>query len=160
MFPWTAYQDCSGHQSVRVTEKHYAPSVRSRQDQFEADVRQVWKIIAAASSRSSSTPQVSERRVAAKRLKIKPQEWWRRGELNPRPRSLATRRLHAYPVPKVSPTELRAGKTRRRLVRCSRRRITDRNATASLLCDASSQARRRRLRRRATYFWLGSESQL
>ena len=44
-------------------------------------------------------------------------EWWRRGESNPRPRSLATRSLHAYPVPKVSPAELRAGKTRCWLVR-------------------------------------------
>jgi hypothetical protein len=42
---------------------------------------------------------------------------WRRGESNPRPRSLATRRLHAYPIPRVSPEELRTGKTRRRLVR-------------------------------------------
>ncbi len=42
---------------------------------------------------------------------------WRRGELNPRPRNLATRRLHACPVPMVSPRELRAGKTRPRLVR-------------------------------------------
>jgi len=44
-------------------------------------------------------------------------KWWRRGELNPRPRSLATRSLHAYPVPKVSPAELRTGKTRCQLVR-------------------------------------------
>jgi hypothetical protein len=43
--------------------------------------------------------------------------WWRRGESNPRPRSLATRRLHAYPVPRVSPEELRTGKTLDRLVR-------------------------------------------
>ena len=27
-----------GHQSVRITEKHYAPWVRSRQDQLEADL--------------------------------------------------------------------------------------------------------------------------
>ena len=44
-------------------------------------------------------------------------KFWRRGELNPRPKSLATRRLHACPVPIVSPGELRAGKTRSRLVR-------------------------------------------
>ncbi len=31
-----------GHQSVRVTEKHYAPWVRARQEQLEADVRRVW----------------------------------------------------------------------------------------------------------------------
>jgi integrase/recombinase XerD len=31
-----------GHQSVRITEKHYSPWVRSRQDQLEADVRNAW----------------------------------------------------------------------------------------------------------------------
>lgn len=32
-----------GHQSTRITEKHYAPWVRSRQEQLEADVRQTWE---------------------------------------------------------------------------------------------------------------------
>ncbi len=31
-----------GHQSIRVTEKHYAPWVRERQEQAEADVRRAW----------------------------------------------------------------------------------------------------------------------
>ncbi len=31
-----------GHKSVRITEKHYAPWVRSRQEQLEADVRKTW----------------------------------------------------------------------------------------------------------------------
>ncbi len=31
-----------GHSSVRVTEKHYAPWVRARQEQLEADVRRTW----------------------------------------------------------------------------------------------------------------------
>lgn len=31
-----------GHKSVRITEKHYAPWVRSRQEQLEADVRKAW----------------------------------------------------------------------------------------------------------------------
>ncbi len=51
------------------------------------------------------------------RTKFRFAKFWRRGELNPRPKSLATRRLHACPVPIVSPGELRAGKTRSRLVR-------------------------------------------
>lgn len=33
-----------GHQSVRVTEKHYNPWVRSRQKQLEADVARAWKL--------------------------------------------------------------------------------------------------------------------
>ena len=32
-----------GHQSVRVTERHYNPWVRSRQEQVEADVARTWK---------------------------------------------------------------------------------------------------------------------
>jgi hypothetical protein len=31
-----------GHHSVRVTEKHYSPWVRARQEQLEADVRRTW----------------------------------------------------------------------------------------------------------------------
>ena len=31
-----------GHKSVRITERHYAPWVRSRQEQLEADVRKAW----------------------------------------------------------------------------------------------------------------------
>jgi integrase len=31
-----------GHSSVRITEKHYSPWVRSRQEQLEADVRNAW----------------------------------------------------------------------------------------------------------------------
>lgn len=32
-----------GHQSVKVTERHYNPWVRSRQEQLEADVARAWK---------------------------------------------------------------------------------------------------------------------
>ncbi len=31
-----------GHSSIRITEKHYAPWVRSRQEQLERDVRATW----------------------------------------------------------------------------------------------------------------------
>jgi integrase/recombinase XerD len=33
-----------GHSSVRVTERHYAPWVRQRQEQMEADVKRAWKV--------------------------------------------------------------------------------------------------------------------
>jgi len=33
-----------GHSSVKITEKHYAPWVRDRQDQLEADVRRTWRV--------------------------------------------------------------------------------------------------------------------
>jgi integrase/recombinase XerD len=32
-----------GHQSVRITEKHYSPWAKSRQDQLEADLRKAWE---------------------------------------------------------------------------------------------------------------------
>ena len=32
-----------GHQSVRITERHYAPWVRARQEQLEADVQKAWQ---------------------------------------------------------------------------------------------------------------------
>lgn len=31
-----------GHQSIRVTERHYSPWIRARQEQLEADVRSTW----------------------------------------------------------------------------------------------------------------------
>jgi integrase/recombinase XerD len=31
-----------GHTSVKITEKHYAPCVRERQEQAEADVKRTW----------------------------------------------------------------------------------------------------------------------
>ena len=33
-----------GHASVRITEKHYAPWVRDRQQQLEADVASSWEL--------------------------------------------------------------------------------------------------------------------
>lgn len=36
-------QQLLGHSSIRVTEKHYAPWVQSRQEALEVDVRKTWK---------------------------------------------------------------------------------------------------------------------
>ena len=36
-----------GHKSVKITEKHYAPWVKARQDQLAANVRMAWASIAA-----------------------------------------------------------------------------------------------------------------
>jgi integrase len=33
-----------GHSSIKVTEKHYSPWVRARQEQLEADVRRTWVV--------------------------------------------------------------------------------------------------------------------
>jgi integrase/recombinase XerD len=32
-----------GHNSIKVTEKHYSPWVRARQEQLEANVRRTWE---------------------------------------------------------------------------------------------------------------------
>jgi integrase len=34
-----------GHASVRVTEKHYSPWVRARQDQLEKSVQSAWELL-------------------------------------------------------------------------------------------------------------------
>jgi integrase/recombinase XerD len=54
-----------GHQSVRITEKHYSPWIRSRQEQLEADVQRAWADDPAIASQMAGTKQVqfSTRRV-------------------------------------------------------------------------------------------------
>ena len=31
-----------GHSSIKITERHYAPWVKARQDQLESEVRRIW----------------------------------------------------------------------------------------------------------------------
>jgi integrase len=47
-----------GHRSIRVTEKHYAPWVRARQEQLEADVRRTWKVDLVASGEGKTVAAV------------------------------------------------------------------------------------------------------
>jgi integrase len=47
-----------GHQSVRITERHYAPWVRSRQEQLEADLENAWKRDPVIHSEAGGTRQV------------------------------------------------------------------------------------------------------
>ncbi len=105
----SALQFSLGHQSVRITEKHYAPWVRARQEQLEADFRRTWQ---------THEPQQGvhggyTENDACNPFQIKAKEWWRRGESNPRPKSATTRSLHAYlnwcATPRFSPPgDLRA----------------------------------------------------
>jgi integrase/recombinase XerD len=44
-----------GHSSIKVTEKHYSPWVRSRQEQLEADIRRSWKSSAPSRLRQGKT---------------------------------------------------------------------------------------------------------
>jgi hypothetical protein len=47
-----------GHQSVRITEKHYSPWVRARQDQLEQDLKRVWEQDPVALMEMKGTPEV------------------------------------------------------------------------------------------------------
>jgi integrase/recombinase XerD len=47
-----------GHQSVRVTEKHYTPWVRARQEQLESDVRRTWSTDLVTAAATKGTPEV------------------------------------------------------------------------------------------------------
>jgi integrase len=50
-----------GHQSTRITEKHYSPWVRARQEQLEADVRSSWAADLVAESATKGTSEVHEK---------------------------------------------------------------------------------------------------
>jgi integrase/recombinase XerD len=47
-----------GHQSVRITERHYSPWVRSRQEQLEADLTRAWSVDPVILAETTGTPQV------------------------------------------------------------------------------------------------------
>jgi integrase len=47
-----------GHTSVKITEKHYAPWVRERQEQAEADVNRTWALDPIALLETKGTPEV------------------------------------------------------------------------------------------------------
>ena len=49
-----------GHNSVRVTEKHYSPWIRERQEQAEADVRRTWAKDTLVLLETNVTPEVRQ----------------------------------------------------------------------------------------------------
>jgi len=53
-----------GHTSVKITEKHYAPWVRERQEQAEADVKRTWAQDPIALLETKGTPEVHGKRSA------------------------------------------------------------------------------------------------
>ncbi len=50
-----------GHTSIRITERHYSPWVRARQEQAEADVRRAWEQDPVAPLEAKGTPEVHEK---------------------------------------------------------------------------------------------------
>jgi integrase/recombinase XerD len=53
-----------GHTSVRITERHYAPWVRARQEQAEGDVRRAWAQDPLALVEAKGTPEVHGKSTA------------------------------------------------------------------------------------------------
>ena len=53
-----------GHKSVKITEKHYAPWVKARQDQLAANVRMAWEVFDSGDKRSKRKAPKSVRRSA------------------------------------------------------------------------------------------------
>ena len=82
-----------GHESVRTTEKNYAPWVRSRQEQLEADLARALSrdpVIAAQTSQERGTLQVHGKNGGRKSQIPKPENWRRGWDSNPRMEVLQT----------------------------------------------------------------------
>jgi integrase len=45
-----------GHSSIRVTERHYSPWIKARQEQLEADVRRTWDVPSSKEKRRRGQP--------------------------------------------------------------------------------------------------------
>jgi len=59
-----------GHRSVKVTERHYSPWVRARQEQLEADVRRTWSEDPLTLSETNGTSEGREEMETAKLLTV------------------------------------------------------------------------------------------
>jgi hypothetical protein len=47
-----------GHSSIRVTEKHYSPWIRARQEQLETDLERSWALDPIVLAETKGTPEV------------------------------------------------------------------------------------------------------
>jgi len=45
-----------GHKSAKITEKHYAPWVKARQEQLAANVRKAWNVLDAGNKTGRKSP--------------------------------------------------------------------------------------------------------
>ena len=79
-----------GHQSVRITERHYAPWVRARQEQLEADLASAWSRDPVVQFETQGTPEVHGKTSGTKSLSREGKEWRRGWESNPRMEVLQT----------------------------------------------------------------------
>ena len=67
-----------GHQSVRITERHYSPWVHSRQEQLEQDLKRAWGEAPIALMETQGIPEVHGKNGRYNWNKLK-QIFWRRG---------------------------------------------------------------------------------
>ena len=96
-----------GHTPIRVTERHCAPWVRSRQEQLEADVSRVWSsdplALLKAQSRTKGTPEVHGKTVRPNEMKTKTIFWCGRGDSNPHALRRHPLKMVRLPVPPLPP---------------------------------------------------------
>jgi len=104
-----------GHQSVRITEKHYAPWVRARQEQLEADVRRTWQTHEPQQGVHGGYTE-NEARVIP--FKSKRKNGGGGGSRTPVRKALRHEAYMLSSIPFGSPATLRMSKKRSRLVRC------------------------------------------
>ena len=72
-----------GHQSVRITEKHYAPQVRSRQEQLEADLVNAWSRDPLVLLQSGVAPEVHGKERPNNSFIFNKKDWCPGWESNP-----------------------------------------------------------------------------
>src|SRR6266478_8590522 len=103
-----------GHQSVRITEKHYAPWVRARQEQLEADVRRTWQTHQPQQGVHGGYTENDARVIP---FKSKRKNGGGGGSRTPVRKALRHEAYMLSSIPFVSPAALRMSKKRSRLVR-------------------------------------------
>ena len=52
-----------GHKSIKITEKHYAPWVKARQEQLAANVRKAWSVLEAGDRKPRRKPAKAAKRA-------------------------------------------------------------------------------------------------
>jgi hypothetical protein len=103
-----------GHQSVRITEKHYAPWVRARQEQLEADVRRTWETHEPQQGVHAGYTENDARVIS---FKSRRKNGGGGGSRTPVRKALRHEAYMLSSIPFVSPATLRMSKKRSRLVR-------------------------------------------
>ena len=113
------------HQSVRITEKHYAPWVKARQEQLEADVRRTWPEDKSLQEAHGGYTEQAEQIIP---FKSRRKNGGGGGSRTPVRKALRAEDYMLSSVQFFSPAALRMSKKRSRLVRWFSPSLTDRKA--------------------------------